>query len=42
MNVDVDAALLDRFHQAVRERGHKKKAVVDRLVRLYVEGKISI
>ena len=42
MNVAIDGSLLDRFHNTVELKGHKKKAVIKKLLRLYVEGKVTL
>ncbi len=42
MNVAIEESLLDRFHNTVELKGHKKKAVVNKLLRLYVEGKVTL
>ena len=42
LNVEIGADLVREFHKAVELNGHKKKAVVQRLVKAYIEGKIKI
>tara|TARA_A100001015_G_scaffold310700_1_gene412582 strand:- start:803 stop:982 length:180 start_codon:yes stop_codon:yes gene_type:complete len=42
LNVAIEESLLDRFHNTVELKGHKKKAVVNKLLRLYVEGKVTL
>jgi len=42
LNVEIGPDLMEQFHRAIGENCHKKKAVVQRLVKLYIEGKIKI
>lgn len=42
LNVDISAKLKDDFNAAARRKGHVKKVVIERLIRLYIEGKVDI
>lgn len=42
LNAEIGQDLMESFHRAIEENGHKKKAVVQKLVKLYIEGKIKI